>query len=93
MVKRVTCSEKSKKEQPFFTLKAIGGENRDGSLWKRSIADAIADIESGSETYYVNVNGMTPNLVVATRNGQRYLATRFDRDLPATLLGLPDCPA
>jgi hypothetical protein len=87
----VSCSQKTRLGPPFFQLTAIGGKRLDGSCWKRSTEEAIKEIESGAETYYVNINGLTANLIVATRRGRKYLRTHFDRDVPATLLGLPDC--
>jgi hypothetical protein len=86
----VSCSEKEPVGMGQKLL-AIGGRKRDGTCWKTSVEDAIREIESGTQTYYVNVNGFTPNLVVAMHKDGKYLKAPFDRDIPATLLGLPDC--
>ena len=85
----VSCTEKGQTDDARVSV--IGGIARDGSHWKRGVAAAIAEIESGRETYYVNVEGRTPNLVVATRSGVKYLKSQLDGDVPKTLLGLPDC--
>ena len=68
--------------------KRIGRENLASP---KSQAAAIAGIESGEETYYVNIGVSTPNLMVAVHKGVKYLKAPVDNDTPATLLNLPDC--
>jgi hypothetical protein len=63
----------------------------DGKNWSCPVEQAIEEIESGAQTYYINVNGFTPNLVVASVKGKKFIKAPFDLDVPATLLGLPDC--
>lgn len=87
----VNCSEKAKNEPPFEQLKALGGKCPDGACWKRSIETVIAEIEAGEQSYYVNINGLMPNLIVATRLGKKFLRTYFDLATPESLLALPDC--
>jgi hypothetical protein len=87
----VSCTEKKNAFGVNYEIEAIGGKTKDGICWKRSQAAAIAEIESGLETYYVNHNGSMPDIVVARTEGTKYLKTLLDRDLPAVLLALPDC--
>jgi hypothetical protein len=87
----VSCAEKANGSDPYLEVTAIGGQGRDGSHWHRAISEAIAEVEKGLQTYYVIVNGITPNLVVADRAGKKYLKAPFDPGVPATLLSLPGC--
>lgn len=87
----VRCTEKLPAGEPHTRVISLGGTLRDGSPWKVDVATAIAQVERGEQTYYVEINGFTPNLIVALHRGVKYLRSPFDRDvLPATLLGLPD---
>ena len=52
---------------------------------------AIEEIESGEQTYYVNIGTSTPNLIVALYKGAKYLTAPLDLAGPTTLLNLPDC--
>lgn len=68
---------------------------KDGARWVRwnkTQTAAIAEVESGEQTYYVNLEGSTPNLIVAVHKGAKYLKAPLDREAPTTLLKLPDCP-
>jgi hypothetical protein len=87
----VSCTEKKNAFGIDYEIEAIGGTAPDGRCWKRSKAAAIAEIESGLETYYVEHNGSTPDIVVARSDGAKYLKTLLDQDLPSVLLALPDC--
>lgn len=91
MARLVSCTEKDPARDPHARIRAVGGVSKDGSRWKRDLAAVIAEIESGEQTYYVNVGGRTPNLEVAAHQGTKYLKTMLDRDGSETLLGLPDC--
>jgi hypothetical protein len=77
------------------------GKDRDGDIttlcnaseyWSpRSKKDAIADIESGTHSYYVPwPEGPTPIRVVEGRNG-KYLRTDRDNTTRNNLDDLPDC--
>jgi hypothetical protein len=93
MARLVSCTGKDRTGgvEPQQRVKSIGGVLRDGTRWTLSVAAAIAKIESEEHTYYVNAGGSSPNLVVATHGGKKYLKTQLDRDVPEILLALPDC--
>jgi hypothetical protein len=91
MALQVTCVEKAKVDDPYKKIKAIGGSRRDGTSWRRSLERVINEIEAGDQTYYVNTGDASPNLVVATYQGIKYLKTPADAGGPATLLALPEC--
>ena len=91
----VTCTGKDLSREFPRQIQSIGGRTvRPGTgwiAWSKTQASAIAEIESGEETYYVNIGGHTPNLVVATYKGAKYLKATVDRESPDSLLNLPDC--
>jgi hypothetical protein len=95
MARLVSCTEKNISGEIPELITAVGGMRKEGAAWvrwRKSQAAAIAEIESGDQTYYVNVEGSTPNLVVAIHKDAKYLKAPLDREAPTTLLNLPDCP-
>lgn len=72
-------------------IDSIGGSS--GGGWTLLLDDAIAGIENGTWRFYTSVNGNSIWIVVATRNGRKYLKTEADGDEPNNLLSLPTCPA
>jgi len=59
----------------------------------RSEADVIDDIDrTGSNSYYVSVNGRQVNVVTAVHNGRKYIKTQADGYAPNNLLSLPEPP-
>ena len=91
MAKLVSCTEKLDVDSPYKKIKSLGGTNPDGSRWKRSIERVINEIEAGEQTYYVSVNGTTPNLVVDTHENVKYVKTPMENDGPVVLIHLPNC--
>lgn len=76
-------------------IDAIGGsagsENNNGP-WTLLIDDAIAGIESGKWSFWTQGGGRPANVIVASRNGRKYLKTENDGVEPNNLLSLPTCP-
>jgi hypothetical protein len=89
---QVSCINKREHQNPHERITHIGGINSDKTRWKLSEATAIADIKSGKYSFYVNVNGKTVWVIVATHNGREYLKTETDSYSPNNLLSLPECP-
>jgi uncharacterized protein DUF3892 len=89
---QVRCINKTSRLDPHTRIQSIGGINPDGSRWKRSQTNAIADIESGEVKYYVSVAGHSVWVIVATHNGNKYIKTESDGLHPNNLLALPECP-
>lgn len=86
-VKFVNRNERS---NPFERITHLGGyETRP---WKVDIDRAISLIESGKWRFFVEPLIGDPVWVeVATsRYGRKYLKTKLDRELPTTLLSLPE---
>jgi hypothetical protein len=95
MARLVSCTDKLLAGEIPEMIAAVGGMKKEGAAWvrwRKSQAAAIAEIEAGEQTYYVNVEGSTPNLVVAIHGTAKYLKAPLDREAPTTLLNLPDCP-
>ena len=84
--RQVTCINKSNRTSPEERIQNIGG-----SGWKTSVDDAIRYIENGTYAYYVSVGGHSVDVIVATRNGRKYVKTTNDGDTPDNLLSLPEC--
>ena len=86
MTKRVTCIKKRDRTDLHEKIQGIGGDS-----WYTPEDQAISNIEGRSETYYVSVGGKSVDVVVATRNGRKYLKTTADGYSPDNLLALPNC--
>jgi hypothetical protein len=87
----VSCSQKARIFGEDYEVASISGMDTDGSTWKLSQSQAIAEIESGKEAYFVQLEGSVAPLIVAIHNGAKYLKTQLDPDIPIILLALPDC--
>ena len=89
---RIQCINKTDRYDPHDRIKNVGGSNPDGTRWKLTQPEAIAGIEAGKWEFYVSVNGVSVDVIVASRLGHKYLKTRNDGDHPNNLLSLPECP-
>jgi hypothetical protein len=89
----VTCIEKpGGHSNTHESISAIGGKNGDGTRWKLSEDKAIKAIDEGTYQFYVTKNGKTVDVIVAKRNGTKFLKTIADGDIPDNLLSLEECP-
>ena len=82
-------TERANHYDPHERIKGVGGV-RNGARWWLEEDAAIAAIESGTYSFFVNVSGRTLNVVVATDNGRKYLKTTADGFAPNNLLNLPE---
>ncbi|MFD0749202.1 DUF3892 domain-containing protein [Mucilaginibacter calamicampi] len=89
---KISCINKNNRQSAHERIAYVGGYHN-GSRWKLSLADAITGIEKGEYAFYTEVNGHVRNVIVATRNGVKYLKTEADNDTPDNLLSLAECPA
>lgn len=63
-----------------------------GGTWgSKGARTVIEEIEAGGD-YFVEVDGAPVDLVVAERDGRKYLCTDPDRATANKLLSLPACP-
>lgn len=90
----VRCINKTPRFDPHDRIRAIGGVNPDGRRWKLTQEEAIAGIESGKYSFYVQQAGYKRVRVVVavSRSGRKYLKTEADGEQPNNLLALPECP-
>jgi hypothetical protein len=89
---RVQCVVKTDRYNPHERISHIGGVNQDGTRWKITQERAIELIESGQFSFYTYENGHRAQVIVASRNGKKYIKTTADGDHPDNLLSLPSCP-
>jgi hypothetical protein len=89
----IRCINKTDRYDPHDRIRSIGGVNGDGTRWKLSQPDAIAGIERGEWSFFVNRGGRTADVIVAiSRYDNKYLKTVADGEQPDNLLSLPECP-
>jgi len=87
MKRQVTCVTKRPSHfDPHTRIQSIGGTG-----WRHSEDDAIRRIETGSDSYFVNVGGRSVEVIVAVHDGRKYLKTTADGYAPNNLLSLPEC--
>lgn len=89
MAKQVMCTDKGLYGD---NISGLGGIDA-GQRWKRTEQQAVLEIESRTESYFVERPGYPRvNVVVSSRNGVKYLKTEADGEKPNNLLSLPNCP-
>jgi hypothetical protein len=72
-------------------LLGVGGVNPDGAHWRLAEAEAIAAIEAGRWSFYVEARGReVPIIVAVSKYGSKYLKGAGDALQPETLLALPE---
>jgi hypothetical protein len=73
-------------------VRHLGGINPDGARWRLSEAEAIAAIEAGRWSFYIERKGYDRAVVVAvSKYGSKYLKCADDKLQPEGLLALPEC--
>lgn len=84
---QVTCiTKRGDHYDPHERIAGIGGDG-----WRKSEDEAIAEIEAGTNSFYVSVGGRSVRVIVARHNGRKYLKTEADGYSPDNLLALPEC--
>ncbi|PWG79532.1 DUF3892 domain-containing protein [Pararcticibacter amylolyticus] len=87
---QISCINKDDRYSPYERIQNIGGVHG-GSRWRLSVSEAIKCIEQSKYSFYTKVNDHVRNVVIASRNGVKYLKTEADSDTPDNLLSLPEC--
>lgn len=88
----IRCIRRKTHDNPHERITHVGGVKSDGQRWQLTQEKAIEGIEDDTWDFYVNKNGVTVGVIVATRSGRKYLKTKPDGEAPNNLLNLPDCP-
>jgi Protein of unknown function (DUF3892) len=91
---QITCVVKTDRTNPHERIHSVGGVNSDGTRWKLSEDNAIAYIEKGTYSFYVERPfGHRVDVIIATSQwGHKYLKTFADGEHPNNLLSLSTCP-
>jgi hypothetical protein len=89
-IAEIKCINKNPREDRYHSITHVGGYV--ASQWKLTLDDAIGKIERGEWNFYTVANGHRADVIVAARNGRKYLKTTADYDTPDNLLSLPECP-
>ena len=91
---RIQCIVKSNRYSPHEAIERIGGQNPNGAQWSLTQQEAIARIEDGTYSFYVERQYGHRVKVVLSRSalGNKYIKTEADGDRPDNLLSLPSCP-
>lgn len=85
---QITCIEKSASLDPAHRIVSIHGGGA-AHRWAVSQEDAIRGIERNDWEFYVYRHGEIMNVVVAERDGEKYLKAVCDAEQPEVLLSLP----
>jgi hypothetical protein len=87
------CINKSDRNNPYERIIHVGSMIPEGGRWKLTQVDAIAGIELGKWSFWVETGGKVVAAIVAvSAGGHKYLKTRNDGEQPTNLLILPECP-
>ena len=90
---QITCINKSDRDNPYERITHVGGGQTVLTSWRKTQAEAIAEIENGESQFFVSVGGESVWVIVAvSRFGNKYLKTENDGEEPNNLLSLPECP-
>lgn len=87
---RVSCV-KPDGSDAYSRIDGIGGVSG-GQRWYLPEDDAIAGMDAGKWQFYVSVNNREVEVIIAERNGRRYLKTEADGYSENNLSKLPTCP-
>lgn len=90
---QVTCiiPDASDKDRRIDSIGGATGGQGAGGSWCISLDEAIKGIEDQRWSFWTQANGKSVWVVVAKRNGKKYLKTTADGDEPNNLLSLPRC--
>jgi hypothetical protein len=86
MARQITCINKNDRYNWHERITHVGG-----SWGKITQQDAIRLIEQDPQAFYVHVHGHSVWVVVASRNGVKYIKSQNDSDTPDNLLSLSEC--
>jgi hypothetical protein len=89
----ISCVIRSDRLNHDRRILGVSGINPDGAHWRIGEAEAIAAIESGRWSFYVEAGGRAlPVIVAVSKYGSKYIKGIGDGLQPDSLLALPECP-
>lgn len=86
---QITCIGKSDSPDPAHRISFLHGGGPE-HRWTVSQEDAIRGIERNDWEFYIYQQGKIVNVVVAEREGEKYLKAACDAEQPDSLLTLPE---
>ena len=87
---QITNIDKSESLDPAHRILSVHGGGS-GHRWAVSQEDAIRGIERNDWEFFIYRQGKIMNIVIAERDGEKYLKATCDSDQPDFLLSLPAC--
>jgi len=92
MANRVTCINKSDRDNPYERILRLGGTRDDNNgRWSCSQRECIAYIENGAQFYVLRGGSKVYLIVGVSPYGNKYVKTEADGEEPNNLLSLPEC--
>ena len=89
---QIRYADRTRETAPHRCIARVGGLFSTGKPWKVSVAEAIANIESGLHEFYIVAGQSRVEIVVGSYRGNKYLKAKDDTDLPDRLLALGPLP-
>ncbi|HXP04266.1 MAG TPA: DUF3892 domain-containing protein [Stellaceae bacterium] len=88
----ISCASRTDLVNHDRRILRVGGVNPDGARWHISHDTAIAAIEAGRWSFYIEQRGrLVPVIVAVSKYGSKYLKCSRDPLQPESLLALPGC--
>ena len=88
----IHCITRSDRLNHDRRIRAVGGVNPDGAHWRIGQEEAIAAIETGRWSFYIEHGGSDlPVVIAVSKYGSKYLKGAADSLHPESLLALPEC--
>ena len=89
---KITCINKSDRQNPHERITSVGGTNPDGTRWKLFQREARTGMDEGRWKFYISVNGKTAWVTVTiSQYGHKFLKTENDGEQINNLPILPEC--
>jgi hypothetical protein len=91
---QVTCiiPDENDADRRIDRIGGATGAKNTGGAWSLSLDEAIAGIENGTWKFWTKADDKSVWVIIAKRNGRKYLKTEADGLEPNNLLALPRCP-
>jgi hypothetical protein len=89
---QVSCIKRADRHNPHERITDVGGIIGE-THWRKTQQQVIADLDSNTDRYWVQVGGKPEWVVAATNHyGYKFIKTESDGEDQKNLLILPECP-